>query len=79
MRARIIAPKVESGKPFEAIHDYWFTTFATMNPFDGCYRCPKCQREAVFERSCGLLHGAVSIHEFVCPHGHVWEYRQVHD
>lgn len=79
MRARILAPKVESGKPFQVISTYWFTTFVRGNPFIGAPYCNQCHMPACFERDCGLLYGAVSVHEFACLQGHVWEYRQTHD
>lgn len=80
-RVTIIAPKVKEGETeFSIIGEYWFTVFPQLNPFIGSPRCRKCNMPAVFERFVGDLHGgAVSVNEFACLGGHVWEYRRTND
>lgn len=79
-RARIVAPAVKAGNEFEVIRPYWFTTHVQLNPFIGSPRCRECKMPACFERHVGDLHGgAVTVREFACPQGHVWEDRLTND
>lgn len=77
----IVAPQVAEGQSeFTIISEYWFTTFPESNPFEGSPRCRKCKLPTVFVRFVGNLHGgAVSVHEFACVSGHVWEHRRTND
>lgn len=72
--------KLKLGRFKPITSDYWFTTFAELNPFvaDVPY-CPICQEKAVKERRAYKHGGAVSVNEFQCANKHRWTYEKVHD